>query len=277
MAQYIEIKTANPDSLLFYRMGDFYEPFFEDAIEASRALGITLTKRGQHGGEDIPMCGVPVHAADDYLQKLIGLGFRVAVCEQTESPAEAKKRGHKAVVKREVVRLVTPGTITEERLLEPGEASILMAIGHIKSDADQFALAFIDMSTGLFRITLSGFDTLIANIHRIDPREIILADGLYRDEAFRPVIDLLRSSLSPQPASFFDSSRAEERLSSHFGIATLDSLGDFSRALKKAALSGILAYVEKTQLNERPPSKGQSGIVKAPLCSSTPPRGKTLK
>lgn len=252
MAQYIEIKTANPDSLLFYRMGDFYELFFEDAVEASRALGITLTKRGQHAGEDIPMCGVPVHAADDYLQKLIGLGFRVAVCEQTESPAEAKKRGAKSVVKREVVRLVTPGTITEERLLEPGEASILMAIGHIKSDADHYALAFIDMSTGLFRLTLSSFDTLVANIHRIDPREIILADGLYRDDGFRPVLDLLRASLSPQPASFFDSGRAEERLSDHFGIATLDSLGDFSRA-ECAALSGILAYVEKTQLSERPP------------------------
>ena len=111
MEQYIEIKANNPDSLLFYRMGDFYELFFEDALEAARALGITLTKRGQHMGQDIPMCGVPVHAADDYLQKLIALGFRVAVCEQIEDPAEAKKRGAKSVVKRDVVRLVTPGTI----------------------------------------------------------------------------------------------------------------------------------------------------------------------
>lgn len=252
MAQYIEIKTAHPGSLLFYRMGDFYELFFEDAVEASRALGITLTKRGQHAGEDIPMCGVPVHAADDYLQRLISLGFRVAVCEQVEDPREAKKRGAKSVVKREVVRLVTPGTITEERLLEPGEASILLAIGHIKAEADHFALAFIDLSTGLFRLTLSRHDTLLANIHRIDPREIILTEGLYRDETFRPILDLLRSNLSPQPASFFDSARAEERLSDHFGIATLDGLGDFSRA-EKAALSGILAYVEKTQIGERPP------------------------
>ncbi len=132
MEQYIEIKATNPDSLLFYRMGDFYELFFDDAVEASRALGITLTKRGKHLGEDIPMCGVPVHAADDYLQKLIARGFRVAVCEQIEDPAEARKRGAKSVVKRDVVRLVTPGTITEEKLLEPSEANYLMTLGRVK-------------------------------------------------------------------------------------------------------------------------------------------------
>jgi DNA mismatch repair protein MutS len=133
MEQYIEIKAANPDSLLFYRMGDFYELFFDDAEQASRALGIVLTKRGKHNGDDIPMCGVPVHAADDYLQKLIGLGFRVAVCEQTEDPAEAKKRGSKSVVRRDVVRLVTPGTITEDKLLAPSEANFLMALGRVRA------------------------------------------------------------------------------------------------------------------------------------------------
>lgn len=132
MEQYIEIKATNPDSLLFYRMGDFYELFFDDAVEASRALGITLTKRGKHLGDDIPMCGVPVHAADDYLQKLIARGFRVAVCEQIEDPAEARKRGAKSVVKRDVVRLVTPGTITEEKLLDPSEANYLMTLGRVK-------------------------------------------------------------------------------------------------------------------------------------------------
>jgi DNA mismatch repair ATPase MutS len=132
MEQFIEIKANNPDSLLFYRMGDFYELFFEDAIDASRALGITLTKRGQHLGQDIPMCGVPVHAADDYLQKLISLGFRVAVCEQTEDPAEAKKRGSKSVVRRDVTRLVTPGTLTEEKLLDPSQSNFLMALARVK-------------------------------------------------------------------------------------------------------------------------------------------------
>src|SRR5687767_344911 len=136
MEQYVEIKAANPDSLLFYRMGDFYELFFGDAEEASRALGIVLTKRGKHLGQDIPMCGVPVHAADDYLQKLIGLGFRVAVCEQIEDPAEARKRGGKSVVRRDVVRLVTPGTITEEKLLAPSESNYLMALARIRGSSE---------------------------------------------------------------------------------------------------------------------------------------------
>src|SRR5436853_5302733 len=131
MAQYIEIKAANPDCLLFYRMGDFYELFFEDAEVASRALGIVLTKRGKHLGEDIPMCGVPIERADDYLQRLIALGHRVAVCEQTEDPAEARKRGPKSVVQREVVRLVTPGTITEERLLDPHRANAFAAVARV--------------------------------------------------------------------------------------------------------------------------------------------------
>lgn len=152
MAQYIEIKAANPDCLLFYRMGDFYELFFDDAAVASRALGITLTRRGKHLGEDIPMAGVPVVAADDYLQKLIGLGHRVAVCEQIEDPAEAKKRGGKSPVRRDVVRLVTPGTITEERLLDPGKPNFLMSLSRLGGSSPQaeFALAWADLSTGQF-------------------------------------------------------------------------------------------------------------------------------
>src|SRR5690606_37646803 len=136
MQQYLEIKAVNMDSLLFYRMGDFYELFFEDPEIASRTLGITLTKRGKLQGEDIPMCGVPVHAADDYLQKLIGFGHRVAVCEQMEDPAEARKRGSKSVVRRDVTRLVTPGTITEDKLLDPSEANYLMALGRMKGADD---------------------------------------------------------------------------------------------------------------------------------------------
>src|SRR5919112_5328887 len=149
MAQYVEIKAANPDCLLFYRMGDFYELFFEDAETASRALGIVLTKRGKHQGADIPMCGVPVERADDYLQRLIALGHRVAVCEQTEDPAEARKRGPKSVVRRDVVRLVTPGTITEERLLEPGRANLFLAVARRRvSDAGwAYGLAAGDIST----------------------------------------------------------------------------------------------------------------------------------
>ena len=134
MAQYLEIKAGNAEYLLFYRMGDFYELFFDDAAKASETLDIALTKRGKHLGQDIPMCGVPVHAAEAYLEKLIRKGFRVAVCEQVEEPAEAKKRGSKSVVKREVVRLVTPGTLTEESLLEARAANILAALGRAGGD-----------------------------------------------------------------------------------------------------------------------------------------------
>src|SRR5437764_324257 len=154
MAQYLEIKAANPGCLLFYRMGDFYELFFDDAEVASRALGITLTKRGRHNGADIPMCGVPIHAADSYLQKLIGRGFRVAVCEQVEDPAEARKRGGKAVVRRNVIRLVTPGTLTEDALLAPGRNNYLAAVARERGGeaGDAFGLAWVDISTGEFRV-----------------------------------------------------------------------------------------------------------------------------
>ena len=155
MAQYVEIKAANPDCLLFYRMGDFYELFFEDAETASRALGIVLTKRGKHLGNDIPMCGVPIDRADDYLQRLIGLGHRVAVCEQMEDPAEAKKRGAKSVVRRDVVRLVTPGTITEERLLDPGRPNFFLALARrrISETEWRYGLAAVDISTGHFALS----------------------------------------------------------------------------------------------------------------------------
>ncbi|MEQ9245539.1 MAG: DNA mismatch repair protein MutS, partial [Nitratireductor sp.] len=252
MAQYIEIKTANPDSLLFYRMGDFYELFFEDAEIASRALGITLTKRGKHQGDDIPMCGVPVHAADDYLQKLIGLGHRVAVCEQMEDPAEAKKRGSKSVVKRDVIRLVTPGTITEEKLLDPSEANYLMALGRVKGGDESLALAWIDISTGAFRVAPTRPDRLLADVLRIDPRELIVPEAVYYDEAFRPAFDVLGRVANPQPANLFDSASAEMRLTRFYGVATLEGFGRYSRA-ELSAISGAVAYVEKTQKAERPP------------------------
>ena len=266
MEQYIEIKAANADSLLFYRMGDFYELFFHDAELASRALGIALTKRGKHQGEDIPMCGVPVHAADDYLEKLIALGFRVAVCEQMEDPAEAKKRGYKAVVRRDVVRLVTPGTITEEKLLAPGEANYLMALGRVKGAAgtrgveresatgngESYALAWIDISTGAFKVAESAADRLLADILRVDPREVIVPDPVYYDESLRPVFDVLGRVASPQPAVLFDSAAASMRIARFFEVATPDSFGQFSRA-ELSAISGAIAYVEKTQISERPP------------------------
>jgi DNA mismatch repair protein MutS len=253
MEQFIEIKAANPDSLLFYRMGDFYELFFQDAVDASRALGITLTRRGQHMGLDIPMCGVPIHAADDYLQKLISLGFRVAVCEQVEDPAEAKKRGSKSVVRRDVVRLVTPGTLTEEKLLSPSDANYLMAVARIRGGAEPaMALAWIDISTGIFRLSETAQGQLLADILRIDPRELIVPDTLFHDPEFRPVLDVVGRVAVPQPAVLFDSATAEGRIARYFGVSTLDGFGTFSRA-ELAAASAAVAYVEKTQIAERPP------------------------
>ncbi len=254
MEQYIEIKAANPDSLLFYRMGDFYELFFDDAEKASAALGIVLTKRGKHQGADIPMCGVPVHAADDYLQKLIAVGFRVAVCEQIEDPAEARKRGSKSVVRRDVIRLVTPGTITEEKLLAPSESSFLMALGRVKGvgGAGALALAWIDISTGAFRVAETTDERLLADIYRVDPRELIVADAVFYDPELKPVFDLLGLVANPQPASLFDSASASGRIARFFDVATPDSFGSFSRA-ELSAISGIIAYVEKTQKAERPP------------------------
>ncbi|XUY28337.1 DNA mismatch repair protein MutS [Agrobacterium sp. rho-8.1] len=253
MEQYIEIKANNPGSLLFYRMGDFYELFFDDAAEASRALGITLTKRGQHLGQDIPMCGVPVHAADDYLQKLILRGYRVAVCEQMEDPAEAKKRGSKSVVRRDVVRLVTPGTLTEEKLLSPTESNYLMALARIRGSTEaQFALAWIDISTGVFRLAETTPTRLLADIWRIDPRELIVADSLFHDEELKSVFDVLGRVAVPQPAVLFDSATAEGRVARYFGVTTLDGFGTFSR-VEMAAAAAAVAYVEKTQIAERPP------------------------
>src|SRR5713101_4084538 len=168
MEQYIEIKAANPDCLLFYRMGDFYELFFDDAEVAARALGIVLTKRGKHLGRDIPMCGVPVHRADEYLHRLIAMGHRVAVCEQLEDPAAARKRGGKSVVRRDVIRLVTPGTLTEDTLLDARRNNYLAAIARARSTSEEsrFALAWIDISTGQFRIAECERAALAADIAR---------------------------------------------------------------------------------------------------------------
>ncbi len=252
MEQFIEIKTANPDSLLFYRMGDFYELFFGDAEIASRVLGITLTRRGKHMGEDIPMCGVPVHAADDYLQKLIAAGHRVAVCEQVEDPAEARKRGSKSVVRRDVIRLVTPGTLTEDRLLDPATSNYLMALGRTKGGPGEYALAWIDISTGAFRVMETAPDRLLSDVMRVDPRELIVAEPVFHDPALRPMFDVIGRAVSPQPASLFDSALAGARIERFYQVAALDGFGQFSRA-ELSAIAGAIAYVEKTQISGRPP------------------------
>ncbi|MDK9695915.1 MAG: DNA mismatch repair protein MutS [Siculibacillus sp.] len=255
MEQYIEIKAANPDCLLFYRMGDFYELFFHDAEEASRALGIVLTKRGKHLGEDIPMCGVPISRADEYLQRLIAFGFRVAVCEQLEDPAEARKRGSKSVVKRDVVRLVTPGTITEDNLLDAGRANWLVGLTRAKGgegEASRFGLAWVDISSGAFRVAETDAARLPAEIARIEPREIVLPDRLFDDSELRPLLRSERIAVTPVAGALFDAATAEARVASAFAVATTDAFGGFSR-LELSAISGVVAYVERTQKGARAP------------------------
>ena len=246
MAQYLEIKAAHPGSLLFYRMGDFYEMFFDDAVAAAEALDIALTKRGKHDGVDIPMCGVPVHAAEGYFLTLIRKGFRVAVCEQMESPAEAKKRGSKSVVKREVVRLVTPGTLSEDSLLNARKHNFLAAYATIRDEA---ALAWIDMSTGVFRIEAINPVKLGPELARLAPSELIILD-----DDFAEVTELVSDfslSLTPLSRASFDSTAGEARLCDLFKVQTLDAFGSFSRA-QISAMGAIVDYLSITQKGNLP-------------------------
>jgi DNA mismatch repair protein MutS len=253
MEQYVEIKAANPDCLLFYRMGDFYEMFFDDAETASRALGIVLTKRGKHHGRDIPMCGVPIERADEYLHRLIALGHRVAVCEQMEDPAEARKRGNKSVVRRDVVRLVTPGTLTEDTLLDAKRNNYLLALARSRASSteDCFALAWIDISTGEFRVAESDRSGLAAEIARIEPGEVIVADALYADAGLLPFLRSL-PTLTPLTRDVFDGATAERRLSAFFNVATTAAFGTLSR-IELTAAAAAVTYVERTQIGKRPP------------------------
>ena len=255
MAQFVEIKAANPDCLLFYRMGDFYEMFFEDAEVASRALGIVLTKRGKYLGKDVPLCGVPVVRADEYLHRLIALGHRVAVCEQLEDPAEARKRGAKSVVRRDVIRLVTPGTLTEDTLLDAGRNNYLLAVARARSssagDDTQFALAWIDISTGEFRVTECDRASLSAEIARLEPGEIIVSDALFSEADLAGYWRSL-PAVTPLGRDVFDSATAERRLASFFAVATSEAFGALTR-LELTAAAACVTYVERTQIGKRPP------------------------
>ena len=231
MAQYRRLKEEAGDALLFYRMGDFFELFFDDAKVASACLDIALTKRGQDAGEPIPMCGVPVHSAESYLARLIRGGHRVAIAEQTESPVEARKaRGSKALVDRAIIRLVTPGTLTEETLLESASANWLAAVGRA---GDEWAIAAADISTGRFEIVSCGPGELAAELARLSPAETI-ADS--------PVPGIRTTA----GKGGFDSLAGERALKSRFELATLDGLGAPSRA-ELAAAGGLLAYLDATQ------------------------------
>ncbi len=246
MAQYLDIKSGYPDALLFYRMGDFYEMFFDDAMAAAQALDIALTKRGKHLGDDIPMCGVPVHAAEGYLLTLIRKGFRVAVCEQMEDPAEAKKRGSKSVVKRDVVRLVTPGTLTEDSLLEARRNNYLAAIATVR---DETALAWADISTGEFHVMPSAPVRLGADLARLQPREILISEAVATDSL--DLVSLAGAAVTPMARSAFDSAGGENRLNALFGTASLDAFGSFSRG-EVSAMAALVDYLDLTQKGKLP-------------------------
>src|ERR1700716_4003657 len=253
MEQYLEIKAAQPGLLLFYRMGDFYELFFEDAEIASRTLGIVLTKRGKHQGMDIPMCGVPVERSEDYLHRLIEAGHRVAVCEQTEDPAAARARGNKSVVRRDVVRLVTPGTLTEDTLLDARSNNYLLAIARARASAggDRIGLAWIDISTAEFIVTECAMGELAATLSRINPNEVIVTDALYGDPELGPLLREL-PAVTPLTRDVFDSATAERRLCDYFAVATMDGLSAMSR-LEATAAAAAVTYIDRTQLGKRPP------------------------
>ncbi|TJZ93519.1 DNA mismatch repair protein MutS [Paracoccus gahaiensis] len=254
MAQYLAIRAANPGALLFYRMGDFYEMFFDDAVAAASALDIALTKRGTHEGQPIPMCGVPVHASEGYLLTLIRKGFRVAIAEQMEDPAEARKRGSKSVVARDVVRLVTPGTLTEESLLEARRHNYLAAFAQVR---DEGALAWVDISTGAFQVMDCPLPRLAPELARLAPREVLACDrGL--DE----LVTDAGAALTDLHAGAFDSGAGTRRLCALYGVETLDGFGQFSRP-ELAAMGAIVDYLDMTQKGKlpllRPPVREKAG------------------
>jgi DNA mismatch repair protein MutS len=266
MEQFLEIKTGHQEYLLFYRMGDFYELFFDDAVKAAEALDITLTKRGKHEGQDIPMCGVPVHSADGYLEKLIEKGFKVAVCEQMEDPAEAKKRGSKSVVARDVVRLVTAGTLTEETLLDARANNYLAAIARVGGAraGAEWALSWIDISTGDFQVSETRAQDLAADLSRLMPGEVLVSNHLAEESAVAMAFEIIPAVKTELPGDRFVSAGGEARLKSLFKVGALEGFGGFSRA-GLAAAGALVDYIELTQKGKlpaiRPPQLVEAGAI----------------
>ena len=249
MAQYQAIKEAHPGCLLFFRMGDFYELFFEDAVAAAPALDIALTRRGkQADGADIPMCGVPVHAADGYLARLIRAGFKVAICDQIEDPAEARRRGNRGPVKRAVVRVVTAGTLTEDGLLDARRHNYLAGIADV---GGELGLAWLDLSTGAFMLAPTAENALGADLARIMPGEILLPERLLARPALFELFGDWKGALTPLANPRFDSETARRRLESFYGVQALDGFGAFGRA-EIAAAGALVDYVALTQQGGAP-------------------------
>jgi DNA mismatch repair protein MutS len=248
MVQFFEAKARQPDALVFFRMGDFYELFFEDAKKAADALGIALTARGTHAGDPIPMAGVPVHAAEAYLAKLIRAGFKVAVCEQMEAPAEARKRGGKSIVRRDIVRVVTPGTLTEEGLLDARGSNRLAAVA---VRGGQAAVASVEVSTGEVECWLIAKDGLAAALAALSPSEILVPDRLFADEAVSAALKTAGGVIQPMASALAEPSASEARLKRLYGVETLDGFGQLSGA-EVSALGLIAAHLETTQAGRLP-------------------------
>ncbi len=246
VAQYLAIKAQHPDCIVFFRLGDFYEMFFEDAQKASRALDIALTRRGQYQGQDIPMCGVPFHAYENYLARLIRKGFRVAICEQMEDPASARKRGYKAIVTREVTRIVTPGTVTEDSLLEARDSNYLACLA---SANDELALAWLDLASGEPRMQAAFSADLPSALARINPSELLIPQRLVENPDMFEILAPWRDQLAPLPNGRFDSENARRRLQQTYNVSALDAFGDFSRA-EVTALGALLDYAALTQKSD---------------------------
>ncbi|MDR3425241.1 MAG: DNA mismatch repair protein MutS, partial [Alphaproteobacteria bacterium] len=248
MAQYLAVKARHQDCLLFFRLGDFYEMFFEDAVTASKALDIALTRRGQHQGQDVPMCGVPAHAYESYVAKLIRAGFRVAICEQKESPEEAKKRakgqgGGKAIVTRDVVRIITQGTLTEDSLLDARAANYLACLTNVGED---MAIAWCDIVAGHIFAQSVSVAELSGVLARLDASEILIAQRLVEKPELFEILAPVRAQLAPQPNGRFDSDNARRRLCDIYNVGDVAAFGDFSRA-EIAALGSLLDYACLTQ------------------------------
>lgn len=262
MAQYLAVKAQHQDCLVFFRLGDFYELFFEDAVKASKALDIALTRRGRMNGQDVPMCGVPAHAYENYLSKLIRRGFRVAICEQKESPAEAKKRGAKSIVLRDVVRIITPGTITEDALLDARDANYLACLTSV---GEELALSWLDLASGQPCSQTVTLPELSGALSRINPAELLIPQRLIEKPELYEILLQWRDQLTPQPNSRFDSDNGERRIKTLYNVKELSSFGDFTRA-EIAALGALLDYAELTQKSDlkhlsRPQKLGLTHIV----------------
>ena len=258
MSQFLKIKSQYSDALLFYRMGDFYELFFEDAKIAAEALNITLTKRGKHNGQDIPMCGVPCHSSENYLLNLIRKGYKVAVCEQLETPEEAKKRGYKSVVNRDVIRLITPGTLTDEGLLNEFHNNFLLSIVENKGT---YGVSWADISTGEFYCSALNSESLLSLISRINPSEILIPTGY--EEKFRKFNLNKNVVISALPLQNFDHSFSKKRFEQYFSVKSTSIFGDFD-INEVNAMGALLSYLEITQCGQKvlltPPKKNTESL-----------------